>query len=321
MPRTLYQYNPKTCRYEPIVPRKSDAWLRKIKFFAFSTLIALGGYFSYSQFAYSFTELWLENRNSILQNEYILLQRQVDHGFRKLQGVIEKDDNNYRVILDTPPLSASVREGGIGGSQKLLLTDTENLPVIHDTYKRLDKLRRQVDIERQSLNEVNELLEEKTKMWESRPAIQPVDNRQLDQLHLTYGLRLHPIFKTWKDHKGLDFTAPRGTPVYATGDGKIEAAHFSGSYGNVVYIDHGHGFETRYAHLSKFAIKRGDLVKRGQIIGYVGNTGNSSSAHLHYEVLVKGKNVNPINFFQRDLSNEEYEKLIRLGSAYAEPLD
>jgi murein DD-endopeptidase MepM/ murein hydrolase activator NlpD len=132
---------------------------------------------------------------------------------------------------------------------------------------------------------------------------------------------MHPIFKTLMDHKGLDFTAPRGTPVYATGDGTVEEARFSGSYGNVVYINHNYGFETRYAHMSKFTVKKGDMVKRGQVIGYVGNTGNSVSSHLHYEVLVGGKHVNPINFFQRDLSNEEYEKLVQLGSNKAQPLD
>jgi murein DD-endopeptidase MepM/ murein hydrolase activator NlpD len=140
-------------------------------------------------------------------------------------------------------------------------------------------------------------------------------------LHMTYGARLHPIFHVYLDHKGLDFAASQGTPVYATGDGRITMAYFSGSYGNVIYLDHGHHYETRYAHLSGFAIKSGERVKRGQIIGYVGSTGNSVSAHLHYEVLYKGQHTNPINFFQRDLNNKEYEKLIEIGSQQNHPLD
>ncbi len=321
MGRTLYQYNPKHSRYEPVVRRKEDALEKAIVFLSISFITASVVFYFYAQHSDSFTELWLKNRNTILKKEYVLLERRTDHAYRKLQEVIEKDDNNYRVILDTPPLSSSIREGGTGGSEKLQLAGAENQPLIYNNYKRIDKLRRQVDIEEQSLEEIERLLDEKIKMWASRPAIQPIDNRQLDQLHLTYGLRMHPIFKTLKDHKGLDFTASRGTPVYATGDGKIEAAHFSGSYGNVIYVNHGHGFETRYAHLSKMTVKKGEFVKRGQIIGKVGNTGNSVSAHLHYEVLVNGKNVNPINFFQRDLSNDEYEKLILLGTANAGPLD
>lgn len=138
---------------------------------------------------------------------------------------------------------------------------------------------------------------------------------------MTYGARMHPIFKVMKDHNGLDFSAPKGTPVYATGDGVIITAHRSSSYGKVIYIDHGHGYETRYAHLSKFIVDADDRVKRGQIIGYVGSTGTSQSAHLHYEVLVNGKHVNPINFFQRDLSNSEYERLIEIAQTQSQPLD
>ena len=321
MDRTLYQYNPKHCRYEPVVKRKGDALRKAIVFLSISFITASVVFYFYAQNSDSFTELWLKNRNAILKKEFALLERRTDNAYRKLKEIAEKDDNNYRVILDTPPLSSSIREGGTGGSVKLNLSGAENDPLIYYSYKRIDKLRRQVDIETQSFAEVERLLDEKIKMWASRPAIQPLDNRQLDQLHLTYGLRMHPIFKTFKDHKGLDFSAPRGTPIYATGDGTVVKAHFSGSYGNVIYINHGHGFETRYAHMSKLAVKKGDFVKRGQVIGKVGNTGNSVSSHLHYEVLVNGKNVNPINFFQRDLSNDEYEKLVQLGTVNTVPLD
>jgi murein DD-endopeptidase MepM/ murein hydrolase activator NlpD len=122
-------------------------------------------------------------------------------------------------------------------------------------------------------------------------------------------------------HKGIDFTASKGTPVYATGDGRIEQMYRSSSYGNVIFVDHGYGYETRYAHLNEFNVKRGETVKRGQIIGYVGNTGRSVSAHLHYEVVYKGQHINPINFFQRDLSNEAYEKLIEISQQSNEVLD
>lgn len=158
-------------------------------------------------------------------------------------------------------------------------------------------------------------------MWASRPAIQPVDNRELTRLHTTFGLRMHPIFNVLMDHKGLDFTAPKGAPVYATGDGRVSMAYFSGSYGNVIFIDHGFDYETRYAHLYKFNVTPGQFVKRGQLIGYVGNTGISVSPHLHYEVFYKGQAVNPIYFFQRDLSNLEYRKLIQTAGKSESSLD
>jgi len=123
------------------------------------------------------------------------------------------------------------------------------------------------------------------------------------------------------EHKGLDFTAPYGTPVYATGDGIVSEAYNSTSYGNVIYIDHNFDFETRYAHLARFIVSKGQKVKRGEIIGYVGNTGISTAPHLHYEILFNGKHINPINFFQRDLRNEEYERLIELAGTDAVILD
>ncbi len=248
------------------------------------------------------------------------LEEQITRSYGDLHDLAEKDDNNYRVILDSSPLQPSIREAGIGGSEKIDAT-LNQYPTIRNNYIAMQNLEHRVEVELQSFEELNRMLKERTAMWASRPAIQPISNKQLDQLHLTYGSRFHPIFHRYMQHKGLDFAAPRGTPVYATGDGKINMAYFSGSYGNVIYLNHGYDYETRYAHLSAFAVKEGDHVKRGQVIGYVGNTGNSVASHLHYEVLYKGDHVNPINFFQRDLSNKEYEKLIELASKQNEVLD
>ena len=157
-------------------------------------------------------------------------------------------------------------------------------------------------------------------MWASRPAIQPINNKDLKQLHTIFGMRMHPILGYVRPHNGLDFTAPHGSPVYATGDAVVMYTGFS-TYGNVIYLDHGFGFETRYAHLTRYVVEPGQVIKRGQIIGYVGNTGLSAAPHLHYEVHYKNVAINPINFFQRDLSNKEYEKLIELGSKSTTSLD
>lgn len=321
MAKTLYQFNPTTFRYEEVVKTKRSRRRDLAIFLLLSFGIAAAAFPFYYRFSYSVSEVWLKNRNDILKKEYDLLADRTSYATKRLTELTRKDDYNYRIILDSSPLSSSVRLAGIGGSEKITIPPDEDFPLISKNYYRLDRLKRQVEIEKQSFQEINTMLDEKLKVWASRPAIQPVDNRQLDQLHLTYGLRPHPIFKVLRDHKGLDFSAPRGTPVYATGDGTVVKANFSGSYGNVIYIKHEQGFETRYAHLSRFKVKRGEHVRRGQVIGLVGNTGNSVSAHLHYEVLINGNHVNPINFFQRDLSNEEYEKLIRLGSQNVQALD
>lgn len=321
MARTSFTYNQETCRYEPEV-KDSRYFLRRLGvFLGIAMVISVAVFYFYRDQATSMSEDILQSQNDRHKSEWQVLDKRIAHASDELARLIEKDDHNYRVILDSRPLGNSVREAGTGGSMKLDLSEVTDFPSISEGYKRIDKLARQVDIERQSFNELQELLEEKMRIWASRPAIQPIDNRQLDRLHLTFGPRMHPIFRRVIDHKGLDFTASKGTPVYATGDGKVIKAYHSESYGKVIFVNHGHGFETRYAHLFSFNAKPGDRVKRGQVIGYVGNTGNSVSSHLHYEVLYKGEHINPINFFQRDLSNTEYERLIQVGSEQSVPLD
>lgn len=321
MGKTTYRYNPDSCRYEPEIKDGRKVFRNSVIFLSISMAFAVTCFVFYYPNSESFTEVWLKRQNTMFRSEWTVLEKRIDQASQHLNELIDKDDNNYRVILDSQPLPASIRNAGVGGSEKQEMREVEAFPSIYADYKRIDKLNRQLDIETQSYQQIKQMLDEKIRMWASRPAIQPIDNRQLNRLHLTYGLRMHPIFHVFMDHKGLDFAAPRGTPIYATGDGKITKAYFSGSYGNVIYINHGHGYETRYAHLSRFDVKPGDRVKRGQVIGLVGNTGNSIADHLHYEVLYKGQHINPINFFQRDLSNHEYEKLIRIGTAQNAPLD
>jgi murein DD-endopeptidase MepM/ murein hydrolase activator NlpD len=282
------------------------------------SIIAFG---YYNQNFKSIEELRLNHKNRSLKSAWSILHQRIENANRELITLIEKDDNNYRVILDSEPLSASVRKAGIGGSEKLSLAGISEFPTIVNNYLKMGKVKNQLEVEIQSYEELSNMLNEKISMWASRPAIQPINNKQLHQLHMTYGSRYHPIYHIVKPHKGLDFTAAHGTPIYATGDGVVSMAYSSDSYGNVIYLDHGYQFETRYAHLSKFAVQAGEHVKRGQIIAFVGNTGTSVSSHLHYEVLFNGQHVNPINFFQRDLSNKEYDKLIEEGSKSVQPLD
>lgn len=321
MARTRYQYNHETCRYEPVFGSGKTFLKRSGVFFSLAFAVSLVAFLYYSQNFESLNELLLKQRNKSLKIEWSILKHRIDNANHELASLIEKDDHNYRVILDTEPLATSVREAGIGGSVKFNADEIKEFPNVLSSYIKLEKLKHQLDVEVQSYEELSDMLARKIKMWASRPAIQPINNKQLHQLHMTYGSRFHPIFHVYMAHKGLDFAASKGTPVYATGDGVVAMAYTSGSYGNVIYLNHGHNFETRYAHLSSFAVNGGDRVKRGQVIGYVGNTGNSVSAHLHYEVLVDGQHVNPINFFQRDLSNKEYDRLIEEGSKSVEPLD
>ena len=318
---TKFKYNPDTCRYEPIYNRGKVLRNRIFIFLSVSFLIALGGYFWLINQYETIDEMLLEQKNQALKVEWNILHERIANANQSLAGLIDKDDNNYRVILDSSPLPASIREAGVGGSERINHKLLREFPVILKEYISVENLKHKLEVEIQSYKEINNMLDQKISMWASRPAIQPISNLHLDRLHTRFGLRLHPIYNVMMEHKGLDFTADEGTPVYATGDAKVSQIYFSSSYGNVVFLDHGYDHETRYAHLAAFAVKLGDKVKRGEIIGYVGNTGTSVSNHLHYEVLFKNTQVNPINFFQRDLNNKEYEKLIEEGSKHLNSLD
>lgn len=321
MSKVKYRYNPRTCKYEPWYLRGKALQDQLAIFIGLSVLLACGLYLAFTSNFDSLDEQLLKRENITLRTQWQILEDRIHKSFSELNSLIEKDDKNYRVILDSDPLTPEIRKGGVGGSEKFSLDEIEDFPALVYDYTILEKLKHNLNIEVQSFEELNGLLNDRIHMWASRPAIQPINNKQLDRLHMSYGSRMHPIFKVMMDHNGLDFSASKGTPVYATGDGKVTTAHVSDSYGNVIYIDHGHGYETRYAHLSSFAAQPGDKIKRGHIIGYVGNTGNSVSSHLHYEVIFKGQHINPINFFQRDLSNKEYERLIEIGNTQNKALD
>jgi murein DD-endopeptidase MepM/ murein hydrolase activator NlpD len=290
-------------------------------FLSFSVLAATGLFFWYINRFAPIEEQYLMDENYTLRAEWKSLEERIANANHNLDELISQDDHNYRVILDLQPLSATERDAGSGGATPPYFEEVQEYDLIAATYRRLEKLKHQLDIEQQSYEELNKTADRKLAMWASRPAIQPIDNKDLTRLHTIFGMRFHPILGYVRPHKGLDFTAPVGTPVYATGDGRVDNAYYSPTYGNVVYLNHGFDFETRYAHMTKYVVQPGEKVKRGQIIGYVGNTGTSVSAHLHYEVLFRNDHINPINFFQRDLSNQEYEKLIVQGEKEIISLD
>jgi murein DD-endopeptidase MepM/ murein hydrolase activator NlpD len=319
MAKILYTYNSATCKYEPIVISGKIAGRRLLVFLAISLGIGLIG-LAYFNYRYPYIdETFQQVQNQNLKTEWKVLYKQLDRTSTQLSALETNDDQNYRVILDLDPLDKAQREAGVGGREK----ESETIPysLIRTAYVQSEKIKNRLDIEAQSLQQLMDELTKKEKMWASRPAIQPISNKDLSRLHTIFGLRMHPVHGYVRPHNGLDFTASPGTPIYATGDGRVITAQRSETYGNVVYIDHGYGFETRYAHMTNYIVSEREPVKRGQIIGYVGSTGTSVGPHLHYEVHYKNQAINPINFFQRDLNNKEYEKLIEVGSKSVTSLD
>lgn len=240
-----------------------------------------------------------------------------------MEDIQYRDNNIYRVIFEAEPIPENVRKAGFGGVNRYkYLEGYENSELLTKTQRSLDTLKKQLYIQSKSFDEVFDLAKNKEKMLVSIPSIQPVANKDLKKAAGGYGMRIHPILKIPKFHYGMDFTAKVGTEIYTTGDGVVKEVESSiRGYGNKVVIDHGFGYQTLYAHLSKFNVKRGQKVKRGDVIGYVGNTGFSSGPHLHYEVLKNGKKVNPINFYFNDLSPEEYDRLIEISSSASQSFD
>ncbi len=319
MARIRFTYNHEACKYEPIVVTGKKFSRQAAYFLSISFgLGVIGLIFFNHKYPYR-DETLLQEENQSLKMQWRVLNNKLDRTSIALANLEQADDQNYRVILDLDPLPQSVREAGVGGREAESASMT--YPLIRAAYEKVEKLKNRLEIEIQSFNKLNKELADKEKMWAARPAIQPVSNEDLKHLHTLFGMRFHPLLGFIRPHKGLDFTAPKGSPVYATGDGKVEYAEYSDSFGQVVYLNHGYSFQTRYAHLTKFIVTKGETVKRGQVIGFVGNSGLSVSDHLHYEVLYQGIQINPINFFQRDLSNKEYEKLIELGSRETISLD
>lgn len=325
MAKVTYYYNTESCNYEPVKVTRKDILLQIIGFLTISGILASGLIFLYQSNFKSIKETRLLEENQRLTLDWQILQEELDASYQVVKGLEFKDDEIYRVILDAEPIPVSVREGGVGGSDRygdILKENVRQQDFIIKMYEEMESLKKKLYIQSKSYDHISELLTEKERMWASRPAIQPISNEELVRIASGFNpARFNPIAKRIMPHKGIDFTASKNTPIYATGDGRIGSAYRSSTYGNVIFLDHGYGYQTRYAHLEKFNVKVGDRVKRGQVIGYVGNTGRSVSDHLHYEVLFKGTHINPINFFQRDLSNEEYEKLIEISEQSHEVLD
>ncbi|MBK7431509.1 MAG: M23 family metallopeptidase, partial [Bacteroidetes bacterium] len=252
-----------------------------------------------------------------------LLKQRSDQVSEVLKDIQERDNTIYRVIFEAEPIPVSIREAGYGGVDRYnKLRDYYNADLIVDVTKKVDQLSKQLYVQSKSYDEVWQLVKNKANMLSSIPAIQPVSNKDMTRVASGYGWRIHPIYKTEKLHTGMDFTAPVGTEIYATGNGTVVKVEKDGrGYGNNVIINHGYGYQTLYGHMSKFSVRPGQKVKRGDLIGSVGNTGTSTGPHLHYEVHKNGNPVNPVNFYYNDLSPEEYAKMLEISSQAGQAFD
>lgn len=315
MARIKYYYDTETCKYERLRVSSWDFILNSLGFLFVSLIFAAALLWMYLSYFGSPKEAMLTKERDELILYYEILSKELEEANKIMIALQERDDNIYRVIFEAEPIPNTVRNsGGLTKYRHLLGKNLNREEMIMNTISRIEKLKKQMYIQTKSYDEIMNLAKNKTQMLASIPAIQPIHNKELTRLASGFGMRIHPIYKVKIMHTGVDFAATKGTHVYATGDGvvKVVATHMGG-YGKEIEIDHGYGYVTKYAHLDNFNVKVGQRVKRGELIGYVGNTGSSTAPHLHYEVIYNSKKVNPVHYFYNDLNPAEYEKILELA--------
>ena len=323
MAKVKYYYDTKTLSYKRIELSGLNKLKRLFYFLIGSAFTGLIMVIIFFQFFDSPKEKRLNREIDILTSQYEIVDDKLRQVELVLDDVQNRDDNIYRVIFEADPIPKSIRKAGYGGVNRYEnLKGFNNSELVINTSEKVDQISKQLYIQSKSFDDIIELAKNKTDMLAALPAIQPVSNKNLSRMASGYGYRIHPIYKTRKLHTGMDFSAKTGTPIYATGDGKISKVRRSRrGYGNHVIIDHGYGYKTLYAHMKKYAVKKGQKVKRGEVIGYVGSTGTSVAPHLHYEVHKDGRKINPVNFYFNDLNPEEYEKMLEISSQNNQSFD
>lgn len=323
MSKIKYRYNTKSLTYEKLeVNWKNRIW-RIVSYLATGTFFtAITVFIAYNYFD-SPKQKMQKREIEQLKLQYELLSGRLTQINTVLNDLEQRDDNIYRVVFEADPIPSNIRKSGIGGTDRYKsLQEFKSSDLIIETTKKLDNIAKRMYVQSKSFDEVILLAKNKEQMLSSIPAIQPISNNDLRHVPSGYGWRTHPIYKTSEFHPGMDFSSPEGTEIYATGDGVIERAdNLATGYGNHVVIEHGYGYQTLYGHMSKMKVVSGQKIKRGQIIGYVGNTGLSTAPHVHYEVIKNGQKVNPVNFYYNDLTPEQYKQLIEQSSKASQTFD
>ena len=325
MKRVKFYYDAEKLAFKQIVTKNSTKIGYVMLFLLASTLFGFLGVFILSNTNFFETpKSKLQTRElEIMKLNYNLLNGKIALMDEALAAIEERDNSIYRVYFNSDPISNEVRRAGLGGKNRYKdLEDFNTSDLIIGSTKKVDEIMKALAVQSVSLDEITKLAKRKALLLKSIPAIQPVKNEELKQMASGFGYRSDPFTKIRKFHKGMDFSAKSGTPIYATGDGFVKKADGTVSgFGNHVEINHGYGYMTLYAHLSKYKVKAGQKVKRGDIIGYVGSTGRSEAPHLHYEVHKNGEVVNPLNFYYGSISAKEYVLITKLANQENQSLD
>mgnify|MGYP003575435796 FL=1 len=323
MKKIKYYYNTHTLRYEKLEVPLRVKLLRVFAFIATALVTsAIISYFAF-QFVGSPGEKLLRAENERLRDRYQQLNNRVRSLQQQMAELEARDNEVYRSIFEAEPIPDSARAVAMERQKEIAhvesIEDDELVFAVHDA---LNTLGNRIAVQKQSYAELESLMNNKEKLLAATPAIQPVSNEGLKRIASGFGIRIDPIYKTVKMHAGLDFSAPQGTPIYATADGTVRTASYSDvGYGNHVVINHGYGYQTLYGHMVRVKARAGQKVKRGEVIGYVGSTGKSTGPHLHYEVHKNGQKLDPVYFFYNDLSPQQFNEILKRAKASNQSFD
>ena len=309
--KSFFKYNPVTDQYERVYPTRRERIMASSRQYLVGAAIGIG-VFAAAYFIFDFPrERQLRADKEALTSQLSILEQRADDALKVMEQIAERDNNFYRVMMQSEPMTAAQRYAGLERQRNYeQLSNLSESELVKNVTGRLDCLDQMIVMQIKSYDKLQQLIMSSQDRIDHIPAIQPVAENKLRAMASGYAYRTDPIYGTQKLHEGMDFSAPIGTEVYATGNGTVVKADWDGSYGNLITIDHSYNYTTRYAHLSEILVKNGQRVKRGDLIGRIGNTGKSTGPHLHYEVRLNGAPQNPVNYYFLDLTPEQYEAMI-----------
>ena len=316
MSKLKLKYNPETLSFDVITKGIKYYLSRIFSLTGFGAIMGIVFFFVYANMFESPNETKISRENARLLAQYEIMAKKLDQVQLVLDDIQLRDENIYRIIYQADSIPNSIRKAGFGGVNRYnYLEDMDNANLVINTAKKLDMITKQLYVQSTSFDEIISLAQRHEELIHSIPAIMPISNNDLTKTASKFGWRIDPFTGAQKLHTGMDFSANVGADVFVTGDGVVEKVSWTnGGYGNLIIVNHGFGYSTYYAHLNSFNVNEGQKVKRGDVIGTVGNTGRSKGPHLHYEVRIKGVPVNPVNFYFQDLDDEQYEKIIQISS-------
>jgi len=323
MKKIKYFFNTHTLRFEKIEVPLKVRLLQTIGFVIASLAVGVLFVAILFKFIDSPKERLLRQQNTAYKESYAVLQERMKQLELQMVELEQRDNDVYRSIFEATPIPDSARVKEMLAKNEIrLIQSLSNTALIENMRNQLNNLSLRMSFQVQSFTEITAMVKNKEKLLRAIPAIQPVSNKNLKRVASGFGYRIDPLYKDSRLHAGLDFSAPTGTPIYATADGEVQIAGFNtDGYGNKVVINHGYGFQTLYAHMVRVIANVGQSAKRGEGIGYVGSTGKSTGSHLHYDVIKRGTKVDPVYYFYNDLTPAQFDRLLKEAAANKQSLD